>query len=75
MAGVEVREHQWADALEQLTGASIPLARFGASDCGCRAHLVHTEVEPSLSEFLRTLRAGESRHPRVSEYVLSPNDG
>lgn len=32
-------EHAWAQALAALPDCKIPLARFGASDCRCAAHL------------------------------------
>lgn len=28
-------EHEWARALQKVEGATIPLPRFGASDCTC----------------------------------------
>src|SRR5689334_929575 len=33
------REHQWAGLIAALPGATIPLRRFGASDCRCASHL------------------------------------
>jgi Uri superfamily endonuclease len=39
-------EHDWASTLCAGAGGSIPLPRFGASDCKCPAHLVHM---PDLS--------------------------
>lgn len=41
-------EHDWADAVNATDGATIPLARFGASDCRCSAHLFHFEEKPTL---------------------------
>lgn len=32
-------EHKWARAMHAMTGARIPLAGFGASDCRCPSHL------------------------------------
>ncbi|NLX08061.1 MAG: GIY-YIG nuclease family protein [Chloroflexi bacterium] len=29
----------WAGALRQAPGVTVPIARFGASDCACPAHL------------------------------------
>lgn len=43
------REHRWAAALGSLAGAAIPLAGFGASDCGCRSHLFFFEPRPSAA--------------------------
>jgi Uri superfamily endonuclease len=44
-------EHAWALGLAALPGVSIPLARFGASDCRCPAHLFHTAAEPGPIAF------------------------
>ena len=33
------RECLWADALRQIRGATVPLERFGSSDCRCRRTL------------------------------------
>lgn len=34
------RECAWAEQWQQVAGATIPLAGFGSSDCGCESHLV-----------------------------------
>lgn len=34
-------EHFWPAALMEFPFASIPVAGFGSSDCGCLSHLVH----------------------------------
>jgi Uri superfamily endonuclease len=47
------REHEWAAAIGNLPGASIPLPRFGASDCRCPSHLHCFESRPVLREVLR----------------------
>jgi Uri superfamily endonuclease len=44
----ERHEHGWAAAAQQLPGATIPVPRFGASDCRCPAHLFHFEQLPDL---------------------------
>ncbi len=44
-------EHQWADALRSMPGASIPAPRFGASDCKCAAHLIRFPEKPELEPF------------------------
>lgn len=43
-------EHQWAGVLQKVSGASIPVARFGASDCDCPSHLFYFEVAPLLMQ-------------------------
>lgn len=43
----------WAQALTQLPGATIPIPRFGASDCCCPAHLFRYPTPPALAPFAR----------------------
>jgi Uri superfamily endonuclease len=45
------REHQWARLVQALGGASVPLARFGASDCRCASHLFFFTRRPSFKKF------------------------
>jgi len=62
------REHEWARAMSVLRGASIPLARFGASDCHCESHVCFFGDRPSRRAFERSLRTfganGRARHDR-----------
>ena len=37
--GPRLREHEWARRLGEMPEASMPLAGFGSSDCGCKSHL------------------------------------
>ncbi|MCW5978028.1 MAG: GIY-YIG nuclease family protein [Bryobacteraceae bacterium] len=46
LAGRENREHLWAARLAQLDAASVPLRRFGASDCRCLSHLFYFRRAP-----------------------------
>ena len=59
------REHAWADIFAHMPGASIPLPRFGASDCVCPAHLYFFSHQPRLDSFRRRLRATVSSQSRV----------
>ena len=43
-------EHEWAMLLERIPELSIPMKRFGASDCQCASHLFHI---PSLYRDIR----------------------
>ena len=52
-------EHRWARALAALSDASIPLARFGASDCRCAAHLIRLPCLPAVPLFAATLGRGQ----------------
>lgn len=48
-------EHRWAAEAAALPAASIPGARFGASDCGCPAHLFHFADWPRPGRLRRSL--------------------
>ena len=50
------REHHWAEALQQMRGVSLPLPRFGASDCTCAAHLYLCQRRPSWQTLQNRLR-------------------
>jgi Uri superfamily endonuclease len=49
-------EHQWAQALMQIRGATAPVRGFGSSDCGCRSHLVRFIRQPRRLTFRRHWR-------------------
>ena len=49
--GDQRREHDWAALLQQLPGATLPVPRFGASDCACASHLFRYAEQPSLGLF------------------------
>lgn len=48
-------ECQWASMLATLPGAAIPVARFGASDCRCPAHLIHWPTQPAPDQLAALL--------------------
>ena len=54
--GKSHRECRWASVLRALPGASVPLAGFGASDCGCPSHLCFFTLPPSVADFRKKLR-------------------
>lgn len=61
-------EHRWATAAAAMPSARIPGARFGASDCGCPAHLFHFADLPrpgQLRRSLETTRGGGAVQRRV----------
>ena len=49
--GAAKRECAWADSLSRLLGASLPVPRFGSSDCRCPTHLVHFGAPPNAEAF------------------------
>lgn len=50
-------ECSWAQRLVQSRSVTVPLARFGASDCACEGHLFHIAAESSLSRLRESLRS------------------
>ncbi len=65
-------EHVWAEAMRALSGASVPLAGFGASDCGCETHLFHYAAPPSLASFRARLRRDGRRGEVVAVEPVAP---
>jgi len=60
-------ECRWAAAARELPQAEIPVPRFGASDCRCRAHLFRFPARPSAERFAAA--AGlEPGRLRIIEY-------
>jgi Uri superfamily endonuclease len=56
LADTTVHEHQWAHVLETTPEVSIPLRRFGASDCQCSSHLFYSTMPIDFAAFQQ--RAG-----------------
>lgn len=59
------REHQWATVLEGLRGASVPMQRFGASDCACVSHLYFFATRPLCHTFRRKVHASLDTHQPI----------
>ncbi|EAZ89495.1 hypothetical protein CY0110_01590 [Crocosphaera chwakensis CCY0110] len=54
------RECQWAKLLLEDEQSSIPIKKFGSSDCHCPTHLFYYQVKPKLNlsgDILKTLDA------------------
>ena len=66
------REHQWAAVLQRICGASIPLQRFGASDCTCASHLYFLHTRPSWNAFRSGIRNACRDHLPVHCQRLEP---
>lgn len=49
IASTQVYEHEWATTLANLPDASVPMGRFGSSDCDCIAHLIHFPTQPQIT--------------------------
>lgn len=65
------REHQWAQVMQRLPGAELPLHGFGASDCACASHLVHFACRPSFRRFQRELRALFPEHTSIRSTITA----
>jgi Uri superfamily endonuclease len=65
------REHEWATLLSETKGASRPLVGFGASDCACRAHLIHLPRQPDFSHFSKRICAHMPMHAPLFKINLN----
>ena len=59
------REHHWADLFKRMRGVSIPMERFGASDCACESHLYFFRTRPSRLAFHNRTRNSFRGHGPV----------
>ena len=60
----------WAEAAGQMPGVSIPMDRFGASDCSCSGHLFRFDERPSRSHFACGLSKLEGHGAHVQHAVV-----
>ena len=62
----QASEHAWAAALGATAGAAMPLARFGASDCSCPAHLLRFAALPDFTTLAPRVQAATgARRPAL----------
>ena len=61
------QEHRWAEVFASSPGVTIPIVRFGATDCRCRSHLFRFTHAPRLSTFRRRLTTVEVSRGVVSD--------
>ena len=54
-------EHEWAALLGSMSYASVPVPRFGASDCRCPSHLFHFEQMPNYEAFRKAVKLPVNR--------------
>ena len=67
------REHQWAAALAELAGATMPCPGFGSSDCACPTHLFFCTERPAKRSFRRLLRRRAEDCGQIrAELVVGP---
>jgi len=69
------REHEWASALAKFPRVSVPIPRFGASDCRCPSHLFYADrlLSPkSLKRLLESHGASSGSVSRLTWSGMSP---
>lgn len=59
------RECTWAEVVQSLPVATVPLEGFGASDCNCPTHLARFVEVPSLDRFRNRIHARVDDHSAV----------
>ena len=65
------REHEWASALTKFPRVSVPMPRFGASDCRCLSHLFCSEESGSLRGVKRLLESAGRSPAQVFALALA----
>jgi len=63
----ERRECMWATVLREASGTHVPEEGFGASDCGCTAHLVASEGSLAFSAFRQRVRTAYPDHDAIRQ--------
>jgi hypothetical protein len=67
-------EHHWAQAVADLKGATVPVPKFGASDCkaNCPSHFFHLSGRPSTAVFRSLLSSRELSSTVSVEFIAEP---
>lgn len=73
--GCSPTECSWSQATLALPGATIPIPKFGASDCrsGCPAHLIHFAEFDFWDRLPTVLNPSESCPDAKANFYLLPN--
>ena len=63
----EQMEHEWAQSSARMYGARVPVAGFGANDCGqgCDAHFFYFSQRPFVAGFRAVLGSKRQESPEV----------
>lgn len=62
IASEQIYEHDWATQLKSMSGANVPVPRFGASDCKCETHLIAFTHMPDFDTFRELVKMPIQRH-------------
>lgn len=67
-------EHQWAETLTELVDATVPVPKFGASDCKarCQSHLFHLLDRPLTATFRAKLASRGLSTEVLVEFIMEP---
>jgi Uri superfamily endonuclease len=67
-------EHHWAQTVADLSGATVPVPKFGASDCkaDCPSHFFHPTARPSTAVFRSQLSTRELSTTVSVEFIAEP---
>ena len=67
-------EHHWAQTVADLSGATVPVPKFGASDCkaNCPSHFFHLSGRPSTAVFRSMLSSRELSSTVSVEFIAEP---
>eukprot|EP00456_Euglypha_rotunda_P042301 TRINITY_DN32_c12_g1_i3.p1 TRINITY_DN32_c12_g1~~TRINITY_DN32_c12_g1_i3.p1 ORF type:complete len:450 (-),score=53.15 TRINITY_DN32_c12_g1_i3:827-2176(-) len=67
-------EHHWAQAVADLKGATVPVPKFGASDCKahCPSHFFHLPTRPSTAVFRSQLSTRGLSNTVTVEFIAEP---
>lgn len=67
-------EHHWAKTLTALAGATVPVPKFGASDCNaqCPSHFFHLSGRPSTAAFRASVESQNLSTKVFVEFIEEP---
>ena len=65
-----VLEHHWASIMSHWDGISIPMKKFGASDCKCSTHLFHLNQPLEFNEFQKKHSDILKQHNDLKQVVI-----
>jgi hypothetical protein len=67
-------EHHWSQTVADLSGATVPVPKFGASDCkaNCPSHFFHLSERPSTAVFRSQLSSRGLSTTVSVEFIAEP---
>ena len=65
------REHQWANLVLEDKLSTIPIKKFGSSDCDCISHLFYYERKPKFQNFVNNIIKNIPDHDVVKNEIIN----